>query len=236
METPPGTLFVVATPIGNLGDLAPRAVEVLRGADVIACEDTRVTGKLKGRFGITTPLVSHHEHNERARTPALVARLKAGESIALVSDAGSPLVSDPGFLLVRAAREAGLRVRTIPGPSAVLAALAVSGLPPQPFTCFGFAPARRGARRERFFDQVAAAPGSVVLFESPARTARLLRDLAERLGPRQTSLSREMTKLHEDHWFGTLDELAARAEKQPPRGEVTLVVGPEPVRGKQACR
>ncbi len=225
MET--GTLFVVATPIGNLDDLSPRAAETLRRVAVIACEDTRVTGKLRARFGIETPLVSCHDHNERTRTPALLARLQAGESVALATDAGSPLVSDPGFLLVRAAREADIPVRTIPGPSAALAALAVSGLPMQAFTFLGFPPARRGARRDRFLERVAAAAGSVVLFESPERIIRLLEDLAERLGPRTASLSREMTKLHEEHWFGALGELAERARKHPPRGEVTLVVGPE---------
>ncbi len=232
MESAPGTLFVVATPIGNLDDLSPRAAEVLRRVAVIACEDTRVTGRLRTRFGIRTPLVSNHDHNERTRTPALLARLHSGESVALVTDAGSPLVSDPGYLLVRAAREAGLPVRVLPGPSAALAALTASGLPMQAFTFLGFPPARRGAGRNRFLDRVAAAAGSVVLFEAAERIARLLHDLAERLGPRPASLSREMTKLHEDHWFGVLPELAERAAAQPPRGEVTLVVGPEPPRRK----
>ncbi len=233
---PPGTLFVVATPIGNLEDLSPRAVETMKGVAVIACEDTRVTGKLKSRFGIEAPLVSLHDHNERTRTPALLARLRDGESVALVSDAGAPLISDPGFLLVRAAREAGIPVRAIPGPSAALAALTVSGLPVQAFTFLGFAPARRGAARNRFLDQMGAAPGSVVLFESANRAARLLRDLAGRLGPRPASLSREITKIHEEHWSGSLVELAERAEAGPPRGEVTIVVGPEPFRRKRDRR
>ncbi len=228
METAPGTLFVVATPIGNLDDLSPRAVEALRTASVIACEDTRVTGKLRQRFGIETPTVSNHDHNERRRTPALLDRLRAGETVALVSDAGSPVVSDPGYLLVRAAREAGVPVRVVPGPSAALAALTVSGLPAQAFTFLGFPPPRRGADRRRFLDRAANAPGSVILFESAVRIARLLADLAERLGPRPASLSREMTKLHEEHWSGTLAELAERVETRSLKGELTLVVGPAP--------
>ncbi len=218
---------MVATPIGNLEDLSPRAQRILGGVERIACEDTRVAGRLRARFGFTARFVSLHEHNERARTPRLLAALEAGEDLALITDAGTPLVSDPGYRLVRAARRADVPVRAAPGPSAVLAALSVSGLPTHAFTFLGFPPPRRGARRRRFLDQAAAAPGSLVLFESARRTAALLADLAETLGPREASLSREMTKLHEEHWWGELSELAERAREQPPRGEVTLVVAPK---------
>lgn len=222
----PGTLFVVATPIGNLEDLSPRAARILGSVGRIACEDTRVAGRLRARFGFTTRFVSLHEHNERARIPGLLAGLEGGEDLALVSDAGTPLVSDPGYRLVRAARRAGIPVRAAPGPSAVTAALAVSGLPTDAFTFLGFPPARRGARRRRFLDRARSVPGSLVLFESARRIVPLLTDLAEALGPREASLSREMTKIHEEHWWGSLPELAERARKTPPRGEVTLVVAP----------
>ena len=222
----PGTLFVVATPIGNLEDLSPRAARVLGGVGWIACEDTRVTGRLKGRFGLTARLVSLHEHNEWERVPGLLRRLESGEDLALVTDAGTPLVSDPGYRLVRGARKAALPVRVVPGPSAVAAALSVSGLPTDTFTFLGFPPARRGARRGRFVARAAEAQGSIVLFESGRRVAALLAELADRLGPRDASVSREMTKLHEEHWFGTLPELRDRALRTPPRGEVTLVVAP----------
>ncbi len=226
-EARPGALFVVATPIGNLEDLSPRAARVLAEVPRIACEDTRVTGRLRARFGFTARLVSLHEHNERDRVPRLVQGLLAGEDLALVTDAGTPLISDPGYRLVRAARAAGVPVRTAPGPSAVTAALSVSGLPTDAFTFLGFPPPRAGGRRKRFLERAANAAGSLVMFESARRAARLLDELAETLGPREASLSREMTKLHEEHWAGLLPELAERARREPPRGEVTLVVAPE---------
>ena len=226
----PGVLFVVATPIGNLGDLSPRAVETLRGVRHLACEDTRVTRKLVTRFELGARLVSHYEHNEAQRTDFLIGRLRAGEAVALVCDAGTPLLSDPGYRLVRAARLAGIPVRAAPGPSAVTAALSVSGLPTDCFTFLGFPPPRRGAARERFLDRAAAAPGSLVLFESARRVAALLRDLAERLGEREASLSREMTKRFEENRFGRLSALAAEVEAEEMRGEITLVVGPAPRR------
>jgi 16S rRNA (cytidine1402-2'-O)-methyltransferase len=225
-----GTLYVVSTPIGNLEDLSPRAREVLSRVDVIACEDTRVTGKLLRRFGIRTRSVSYHEHNEQGRASELLRRLEGGKDVALVSDAGTPLVSDPGYRLVRAAREAGVAVRAIPGPSAVLAALAVSGLPTSRFTFVGFLPPK-GKARETAVASLASFDHSVVLFESGARIARLLSELSKALGPREATVLREMTKLHEEHRSGTLPDLAEWASSREFKGEVTLVLGgkaPEP--------
>lgn len=220
----------MATPIGNLGDLSARAIETLREVRHLACEDTRVARKLGSRFELRARLVSCHEHNEEERTRRLLDRLRAGEAVALVCDAGTPLLSDPGYRLVRAARRAGIPVRAVPGPSAVTAALSVSGLPTDCFTFLGFPPPRRGAARRRFLDRAAEAPGSLVLFESARRAAALLRDLAERLGEREVSLSREMTKRFEENRFGRLSALAAEIEGEEVRGEVTLVVGPAPRR------
>lgn len=233
---PPGVLFVVGTPIGNLGDLSPRALETLRGVRHLACEDTRTARRLAARFEFSARLVSYHEHNEEARAAALLEKLRAGEDVALVADAGTPLLSDPGYRLVRAARLAGVPVRAVPGASAVTAALSVSGLPTDCFTFLGFPPPRRGAARRRFLDRAAAAPGSLVLFESARRAPALLRDLAERLGAsREASLSREMTKVFEENRFGTLADLAERAAEHPLRGEVTLVVGPAPRRAAKGA-
>ena len=219
-----GTLYVVSTPIGNLEDLSPRARDILARADVIACEDTRVTGKLLRRFGIRTPCVSYHEHNELERASELLARLEAEKDVALVSDAGTPLVSDPGYRLVRAAREAGVAVRAIPGPSAVLAALAVSGLPSSRFTFVGFLPPK-GKARERAIGALASFDHTLVLFESGPRIARLLSELSTAFGPREASVLREMTKLHEEHRSGSLPELAEWAASRAFKGELTLVVG-----------
>lgn len=219
-----GTLYVVSTPIGNLGDLSTRAREILAGVDVIACEDTRVTAKLLRRFGIRTLSLSYHEHNELERTPELLARLEEGKDVALVSDAGTPLVSDPGYRLVRAARQAGVPVRAIPGPSAVLAALSVSGLPTSRFTFEGFLPAK-GKAREKAIAALASIDHTFVLFESGTRVARLLAELSEVLGPREATVLREMTKLHEEHRSGTLPDLAVWAAGRSFKGELTLVVG-----------
>ena len=219
-----GTLYVVSTPIGNLEDLSPRARDVLARADVIACEDTRVTGKLLRRFGIRTPSVSYHEHNEPERAPELLARLEAGTNVALVSDAGTPLVSDPGYRLVRAAREAGVAVRAVPGPSAVLAALSVSGLPTSRFTFVGFLPPK-GKARESALEALTTIEHTVVLFESGTRIARLLSELSTALGPREATVLREMTKLHEEHRSGSLPDLAEWASSRAFKGELTLVVG-----------
>jgi 16S rRNA (cytidine1402-2'-O)-methyltransferase len=222
-----GTLYVVSTPIGNLEDLSPRAREILARVDVIASEDTRVTGKLLRRFGIRTPSVSYHEHNEHERASELLARLEEGNNVALVSDAGTPLVSDPGYRLVRAAREAGVAVRAVPGPSAVLAALAVSGLPTSRFTFVGFLPPK-GKARESAVEALASYDHTVVLFESGIRIARLLSELSTALGPREASVLREMTKLHEEHRSGSLPDLAEWASSRAFKGELTLVVSGKP--------
>ena len=222
-----GTLFVVATPIGNLDDLSPRALAVLRDVPWIACEDTRVARRLRSRFGLTARLVSCHDHNEARQVEFLLDRLRAGENLALICDAGTPLISDPGYRVVRAARTEDLPVRTVPGPSAVAAALSVAGLPTDTFTFFGFPPGRRGAKRRAFLERAAEAPGSLVFFESARRAAELLEELAGLLGPREASVSREMTKIYEEHQLGTLPELARRMVSEPPRGEVTIVVAPE---------
>jgi len=222
---PPG-LYVVATPIGNLGDVTLRALQVLASADVIACEDTRVTRKLLDHFGIATPLIPYHDHNAAAARPKLLARLAAGEAVALVSDAGTPLVSDPGLKLVQAAREAGHIVTAAPGASAVLTALSLAGLPTDRFWFEGFLPPRKTARRARIAE-LARIPGTLVLFESGPRLAEALADLAEGLGPRDAAICRELTKLHEEVRRGDLAALArAYAEGGETRGEIVVVVGP----------
>ena len=221
-----GRLDVVATPIGNLSDLSPRAQEVLAGADVIAAEDTRHTGALLKAIGVSRPLVSLHEHNESGRVPELLARLEAGDAIALVSDAGTPLLSDPGYELVREATRAGCDVRVVPGPSAITAALAVAGLPTDRFCFEGFLPARAGERRARL-EEVAAEPRTLVFFEAPHRIEECLADLAAVFGAeRRAAVARELTKAHETTYRGTLAELAAQATTEPnfARGEITLVV------------
>jgi 16S rRNA (cytidine1402-2'-O)-methyltransferase len=220
-----GTLYVVSTPIGNLQDMTHRAIHTLESVGAIACEDTRTTAKLLRHWQIRTPTVSYHEHNETERTPQLIARLLDGEDIALVTDAGTPLVSDPGYRLVHAARETGIAVRAIPGASALLAALTVAGLPTSSFVFLGFAPAR-GAARRRVLTSAATTPGTFALFESPKRIARLLEELAMIDPERPACVLREMTKLHEEHLRGTLRELAAWAKPRSFKGEITLVVGP----------
>lgn len=222
-----GTLYVVSTPIGNLQDMTHRAVQTLGAVAAVACEDTRTTAKLLRHWEIRTPTLSYHEHNELERTPQLIARLVGGEDIALVSDAGTPLVSDPGFRLVSAARAADVTVRAIPGPSALLAALAVSGLPSSSFTFLGFAPSR-GAARNKIVATAASTKGTLALFESPNRIAKLLEQLASIDPHRPACVLREMTKLHEEHRHGTLRELAAWARSHAFKGEITLVVGPSP--------
>lgn len=220
-----GRLLVVATPIGNLDDLSPRARRAFEAADLVACEDTRRTGLLLSRLGIRRPLLSLHEHNERRRLPRLLAALEAGGTVALASDAGTPLVSDPGYLLVREAVARGLRVEPIPGPSALLAALVVSGLPPHPFTFCGFPPPKPGGRRS-FYRRFAALGHTLVLFESPHRLAASLADALEILGDRPAALARELTKLHEEVLRGPLSELLAELEARPTlKGELVVVVG-----------
>ena len=219
-----GTLYLVATPIGNLGDLSPRAETVLAGADRILAEDTRRTRVLTQRIGAQAPMVSLHGHNERSRTRSALAWLEAGESVALVSDAGTPLVSDPGRRLVREAAAAGNRVVPIPGPSAILAALVSSGLASDRFVFAGFPP-RKGPRRSAFLDRVRDAEEPVVLFESPKRLVALLADLTRHCGPgRGASVARELTKLHEEVRRGRVKELEDHYRSHPPRGEVSMVV------------
>jgi 16S rRNA (cytidine1402-2'-O)-methyltransferase len=226
MPAMPGRLLLVATPIGNLDDLSPRAVRALAEADVVACEDTRHTGKLIHHLGFKKPLLSLHEHNERRRLPELLAALEEGRTVALASDAGTPLLSDPGFPLVRAAAAAGHRVEAIPGPSALLAALVVSGLPPYPFTFAGFAPPKSG-RRRRFYAALGALGHSVVVFESPHRLLASLDDAVAELGAqRPAAIARELTKLHEEVLRGPLAELRQLLGARPAlKGEFVLVIG-----------
>jgi len=219
-------LHIVATPIGNLGDVTLRALEALAGADLIACEDTRVTRKLLDRFAIATPLTPYHEHNAAKARPQLLQRLAQGAGIALVSDAGTPLISDPGYKLVRAAQEAGYPVSVLPGASAVLAALAVAGLPTDQFLFAGFLPPKQAARRARIAE-LARVPATLVLFESGPRLGDALADLAAGLGPqREAALCRELTKLHEEIRRGSLANLAQAYAQATPRGEIVLVVAP----------
>jgi 16S rRNA (cytidine1402-2'-O)-methyltransferase len=220
------TLFLVSTPIGNLGDLSPRAADTLRGVTRVLAEDTRRTRVLTERVGSTAPLVSLHAHNESERTAQVLGWLEAGEDLALVSDAGTPLLSDPGARVVRAVLEAGHRVVPIPGPSAILAALTASGLAGDRFTFLGFVP-RKGADRRELLARVAASTETTVLFESPQRLDDLLEALADACGPdRPAAVARELTKLHEEFVRGTLQEITAYYRQHPPKGEVTVVVAP----------
>ena len=232
---PPDGLVLVSTPIGNLQDLSPRAISALRAADTLLCEDTRVSSRLCAVFGITATLLALHDHNEQARIPQVLRLLAEGRRVALVSDAGTPLVSDPGYRLVRAVLEAGLSVAAVPGPNAALMALTLSGLPPQPFLFVGFLPPKGAARRvvlARLRAAERAGLAATLLFhESPHRLAEALADLADLLGPRPAAVARELTKRFEEVVRGTLSELAARYAEAPPRGEITLVVGPPPAEG-----
>jgi 16S rRNA (cytidine1402-2'-O)-methyltransferase len=221
-------LYVVATPIGHASDVTLRALQVLGAVDAIACEDTRVTAKLLAIHGISAPLTPYHDHNAQTAGPALIRRLAAGERIALVSDAGTPLISDPGYRLIRASAEAGIAVVPIPGPSAVLAALCVSGLPTDRFLFAGFPPSRAAARR-RFLAELTAVPATLVLMESPRRLAAALADMADAFGPREAVVARELTKLFEEIRRGSLEQLAQHyCEAAVPKGEVTVVVAPPP--------
>jgi 16S rRNA (cytidine1402-2'-O)-methyltransferase len=225
-----GGLHLVATPIGNLRDITLRALEVLAAADLIACEDTRITRRLLDHYGIATPLTPYHDHNAAAARPKILARLAQGEAIALVSDAGTPLVSDPGYKLVREAREAGLEVTALPGASAVLAALAVSALPTDRFFFEGFLPAKEGGRRARIAE-LKHLPATLVLFESGARIGAALAELAAGLGSREAAICRELTKLHEEVRRGDLAALADHyGGEAETRGEFVIVVAP-PDRG-----
>jgi 16S rRNA (cytidine1402-2'-O)-methyltransferase len=218
-------LHLVATPIGNLGDITLRALETLAGVDVIACEDTRVTRKLTERFGIRATLKPYHEHNAALARPVILQQLAQGAAIALVSDAGTPLISDPGFKLVREACAAGIAVHTLPGASSLLAALTLAGLPTDRFFFEGFLPSRQGARRARL-TELARLDATLVLFESGNRVQDSLQDLAAILGPREAAICRELTKLHEEVRRGALPDLAAAAHGLETRGEFVLVIGP----------
>ncbi|UCG73124.1 MAG: 16S rRNA (cytidine(1402)-2'-O)-methyltransferase [Chromatiales bacterium] len=227
MSVAPGTLYVVATPIGNLDDLSPRARRILETVAVVACEDTRRTGQLLTRLGVQQTLLSLHEHNETRRVGELLEKLRGGQDVALVSDAGTPLVSDPGYRLLAALREAQLPVCPVPGPSAVIAALSVAGLPSDRFHFEGFLPPKAAARRRRL-QIIAAYPQTLVFYEAVHRIDECLADLADILGPhRPATLCRELTKRHETIQRGTLAELRElrRSDEGADRGELTLVVG-----------
>jgi len=229
-----GTLYVVATPIGNLEDVTLRALRVLKEVDWIACEDTRRTRKLLARHGIEGRLLSYHKFNERARVRVLLDHLANGEDVALVSDGGTPVLSDPGAILIAEAAAAGHRVVPVPGPSALAAVVSAAGLPAERVTFTGFLPSRT-AHRRRALAALRDVPGLVVFLESPRRAAATLRDLAELWGERRAVLAREMTKLHEEFVRGTLRELAEKVGPGPLRGEVTLIVeGAEPGAGARA--
>jgi 16S rRNA (cytidine1402-2'-O)-methyltransferase len=228
-QSAPG-LYLVPTPIGNLRDITLRALDVLHAADAIACEDTRVTAKLLAAHGIATPLTLYHEHNAARARPKLLERLAAGEVIALVSDAGMPLISDPGYKLVREAVGQGIAVTALPGPSAALTGLLAAALPTDRFLFAGFPPNRAGAR-DTFFAELAAIPASLIFFESPKRLAQSLAAMAEAFGPREAAFARELTKRFEETRRGRLDDLAAQYAQGPaPKGEVVVIVGPPEAR------
>lgn len=230
ISAPAPGLHIVATPIGNLGDVTLRALDILQAADVIACEDTRVTGKLRTAYGITTPMTTYHEHNAARVRPRLIERLKRGEIVALVSDAGTPLVSDPGYRLVRAAIAAGINVTAAPGATAPITALILAGLPTDRFLFAGFLPTRAGPRR-RALDGLAVVDASLIFLEAPRRLAATLADMAEALGARPAAVARELTKLHEEVRRGSLAELAAHYRAAgAPRGEAVVVVAPPEAR------
>lgn len=223
-KAPPG-LYLVATPIGNLGDITLRALETLAAADIVACEDTRITRRLLERFSITASLMQYHEHNAATARPKILERLAQGASIALVSDAGTPLISDPGFKLVREVSSAGFNVIALPGPSSVLAALSVAALPTDRFFFEGFLPSKQTARRARL-TELARIDATLVMFESGARVQDSLQDIANVMGERDAAICREMTKLHEEVRRAAVSELAAVADDLETRGEFVLVIGP----------
>ena len=226
---------MVATPIGNLEDITLRALRILKEVDQIACEDTRHSQKLLTHYNIQKPLVSYHEHNEMTRAPELVLAMEEGAQIALVSDAGMPLVSDPGYRLVTLSLRHRLLVIPIPGPSALLAALSASGLPNEEFLFAGFLPARRGERR-RALERLRIEDRTIILYEAPHRIEETLSDAREVLGDRPACLAREVTKLHEEFRRGTLSELAASLSEKPARGEITLLIGPVPAEERATAR
>lgn len=219
-------LHIVSTPIGNLADITLRALAVLSRADVIACEDTRVTGKLKSAFGLSAPLVPYHEHNAVKATPKLIRRLEEGQIVALVSDAGTPLISDPGYRLVGASIAAGINIIAVPGPSAALAALVASGLPTDRFLFVGFLPTKAAARRKEL-GGLAGIQATLVFYESPNRLAASLKDMAQAFGARPAMIAREITKKFEEINRGTANDLAEAYEgRAAPKGEIVIIIGP----------
>ena len=221
----PGRLILVGTPIGNLADLSPRAIDALKAADVVLCEDTRHSGKLLAHFGISAKTESYHDHNEEEKAPRLIDRIAAGETMALVSDAGMPIVSDPGFRIVRLARERAITVEPIPGPFAAVLALVASGISPLPFTFLGFTPHRQGERRD-FYRRAAGLRHTSVVYESPERLISSLEDIFEIFGDAEVAVAREMTKMHEEIISGTASRvLATLRERDAVRGEITVVIG-----------
>lgn len=220
----PGTLYLVATPIGNLADITHRALQVLRDVDLIACEDTRHTRKLLQHYGIDTKTISYHEHNEQQRATELIALLQEGSDVAVVSDAGTPAISDPGFRLVRSAIEHDITIVPLPGPSALISALIAAGLPANEFFFGGFLPARSGARRARL-EELRSVPGTLIFYEAPHRLAASLNDAYDVLGEREAVVARELTKLHEEIKRGRLSELARHySTVEQPRGEIVLLI------------
>lgn len=223
-ELKPGILYVVGTPIGNLEDMTFRAVRILQAVDVIAAEDTRHTGKLLHHFQITTPQTSYHEHNQQRRIPELIEQLYQGKAIALVTDAGMPGISDPGYELVKACIEAGITIVPIPGPSAAITALSAAGLPTDKFVFEGFLPAKGQERKQRL-DAIASLRQTLILYEAPHRLRQTLQDLAAVLGEnRQIVLARELTKLHEEFWRGSITDAIAHYTSREPQGEFTLLI------------
>jgi len=222
-----GTLWIVGTPIGNLGDLGPRAAEVMGAADVVAAEDTRRTGRLLQGLGLKRPMVSLFEGNERERTEELLARLRAGDDVAVVTDGGMPSVSDPGFRIVRACADEGIDVRVVPGPSAAIAALVISGLPTDRFVFEGFLPRKSGDRITRL-DELRGDPRTLVVFESPLRLKTLLRDVLVAFGDRRVAVARELTKLHEEVRRGRVSEVLAALGDTDLKGEVVVVIAGAP--------
>lgn len=220
----PGTLYLVATPIGNLKDVSQRALETLQTVDVIACEDTRHTAKMLNAYGISKKLISYHEHNETSRSDELVNRLNRGESIALVSDAGTPAISDPGYRLVQKAHENGIAVISIPGPVAFVNAAIVSSQPTDQLFFGGFLPSKKGERR-KYLESVSSVPATLVFYESPHRLGKALEDCAEVLGNRPAAVVRELTKIHEEVVRGRLNELSKRYSTEKVKGEIVLVIG-----------
>jgi 16S rRNA (cytidine1402-2'-O)-methyltransferase len=219
-----GILYIVATPIGNLEDITLRAIRILREADRIACEDTRQTRKLLDHLGISKPLVSYHEHNENARAAQLIEALQSGENVALVSDAGTPLISDPGYRVVASAIEAGISVAPIPGPCAAIAALSASGMATDEFRFAGFLPVKKTARR-KLLEELKGAACTLIFYEAPHRILETLEEIAEVMGPRRIAIARELTKIHEEILRGTAAELRERLSARPSiRGEMTLLI------------